>query len=128
MTKPKRKVGGQKGNTNALRHGGYSHRFTPDSPGGRLVQWIESTLTTAIPDPSPQEALILKRASVKAYRCDAIEREMLRGNGDGVPESLEKNYLRWCRELREDLKLLGMERRARDITTLAEIREELTGD
>ena len=119
MTKRKKQAGGQPGNSNALTHGGYSERFTPDSPAGRLVQWIESTLTTAIPNPSPQETLILKRASVKAYRCDAIEREMLRNNGDGVPESLEKSYLRWCRELREDLKLLGMERRAKDMGDLA---------
>ena len=88
------------------------------------MAWIESTLTTAIPDPSPQEVLILKRASVKAYRCDAIERQMLRNNGDGVPESLEKSYLRWCRELREDLKLLGLKRRPKPVETLAEILKE----
>jgi len=122
MTKPKKKVGGQKGNCNALRHGGYSKRFKPDSPAGRLVHWIEATLSTSIPDPSPQEVLILKRASVKAYRCDAIERQILRFNG-AVPESLEMNYLRWCRELREDLKLLGLERRARNVTNLQEYLE-----
>jgi len=117
MTKRKKQVGGQPGNSNALQHGAYSERFTPDSPAGRLVQWIESTLTAAIPDPSPQEALILKRASVKAYRCDAIERQLL-SNGDGVPESLEKSYLSWCRELREDLKLLGMEKRLKKVDGL----------
>lgn len=117
MTKPKRRAGGQPGNTNALRHGGYSQRFTPDSPQGRLVYWIESTLTDALPDPSPQRILLMKRAAMKAYRCDAIEREMLRCNG-GVPQSLEKNYLRWARELREDLKTLGLERRQKSIQNL----------
>ncbi|MDA2934045.1 hypothetical protein MYX82_06850 [Acidobacteria bacterium AH-259-D05] len=112
----KRKTGAQPNNTNSLRHGAYSKRFTPDTPQGKLVRWIETTLTTAIPDPTPQETLILKRASMKAYRIDCMEREMLKGNG--VPESLEKNYLRWCRELREDLKLLGLSRRARDVTPL----------
>ena len=117
MAKPKRKPGAQPGNTNAMQHGGYSSRFTPDSPQGRLVRWIESTLATAIPDPSPQELLILKRASVKAYRCDAIEREILRRGGD-VPETLDANYLRWSRELREDLKTLGLHRRSKSAQDL----------
>ena len=65
---------------------------------------------------------------MKAYRLDAIERQMLRNNGDGVPESLEKNYLRWCRELREDLKLLGMERRARNVTSLDDYIEKTYGE
>ncbi len=117
MVKPKKKVGGQLGNTNALRHGGYSRRFTPDSPQGKLVRWIESTLMTAIPDPSPQEILILKRAAMKAYRCDVIEREILRSNGDVSP-SLQHDCLRWARELREDLKTLGLERRAKPIQDL----------
>ncbi len=42
---------------------------------------------------------------------------MLRCNG-GVPQSLEKNYLRWARELREDLKTLGLERRQKSIQNL----------
>ncbi|MDA2933441.1 hypothetical protein MYX82_03765 [Acidobacteria bacterium AH-259-D05] len=122
----KRKVGGQRGNVNALRHGGYSQRFTPDTPQGKLVRWIEGTLTTAIADPTPQEALILRRASVKAYRIDCMEREMLKGNG--VSESLEKNYLRWCRELREDLKLLGLKRRAKPVQELTEYLRENYGE
>ncbi len=117
MTKPKRRAGGQPGNVNSLRHGAYSRRFTPDSPAGRLVHWIESTLMSAIPDPSPQETLILKRVSMKAHRCDAIERELLRCNGD-VPESLEKSYLRWSHSMREDLKLLGLERRTKPVQEL----------
>ncbi len=126
MVRSKRKAGAQPGNVNALRHGGYSERFTPDSPQGRLVRWIESTLTAAIPDPSPQEILILKRASVKAFRCDAIEREMLRSNGD-IPESLEANYLRWARELREDLKTLGLQRRAKQVPSLRDYLDENYG-
>ncbi len=63
---------------------------------------------------------------MKAFRCDAIEREMLRSNGD-VAESLEKNYLRWARELREDLKILGLERQARDVTDPATFYKERYG-
>lgn len=113
----RKKIGAQPGNVNALRHGGYSQRFKPDSPQGRLVHWIEGQLTAAIPDPSPQEILILKRAAVKAYRCDRLEREILRRDGD-TSESLQKNYLHWAKELRADLKLLGLERRSKNVTDI----------
>ena len=35
-----------------------------------------------------------------------------------VPEALAKDYLRWSRELREDLKILGLPRRAKPIQDL----------
>ena len=126
MARSKLKPGGQLGNCNAMKHGGYSRRFLPDSPPGHLVRWIESTLTTAIPDPTPQEILILKRASLKAFRCDAIEREILRCNGD-ISQDLESNYLRWARELRNDLLALGLERRAKTVRDLQAYLEEKHG-
>jgi len=122
----KLKPGGQPGNVNAMKHGGYSSRFLPDSPQGRLVRHIEAVLTTGIPDPSPQETLILKRAAVKAFRCDRIEREILRNKGD-IPEDLEYSYLRWCRELRSDLLALGLERRAKSVIDLPTYVEENYG-
>ena len=129
MTKPKRKVGGQPGNTNAMKHGGYCRRFLPDSPQGRLVRWIETTLTTAIPNPSPQETLILKRASMKAFRCDSLEREILRCNGSNSQhlERLEQNYLKWSRELRADLQALGFSRRSRPVQDLGSYLAETYG-
>jgi len=114
----KRKPGGQPGNTNAMKHGGFSKRFLPDSPQGHMVRYIEAQLSVSFPDPSSQQILILKRAAVKAFRCDRLEREILRCDGD-VPESLQLFYLRWAKDLRADLKILGLERRAKNITDLA---------
>ena len=77
-------------------------------------------------DPSPQQVLILQRCSVKALRCAIAEREILKRDGD-VSENVEKHYLRWARELREDLRLLGLERRARDSTDLKTYLKENYG-
>ncbi len=122
MTKPKKKVGAQRGNCNALRHGGYSKRFKPDSPAGRLVNWIQATLSTSFPDPSPQQVLILKGAATKAFRCDSIAREILRCNGD-VPERLDIAYLKWSNSLTKDLLALGLEKQARNVTNLQQYLE-----
>ena len=65
-------------------------------------------------DPSPQETLILKRVAMKAYRCWVLEEEILDKDRE-VSETLERHYLCWSRELREDLKTLGLERRARPV-------------
>ncbi len=113
----KRKRGAQLGNLNAAKHLAYSKKFTPTSPQGRLVQWIEAKLIEGIPDPSPQEALILKRAAVKAFRCHMMEKEILRRDGD-LPESLGRDYLSWSKSLREDLRLLGLKRRSKNITDI----------
>ncbi len=113
----KRKRGAQLGNLNAAKHLAYSKRFTPTSPQGRLVQWIESKLIEGITDPSPQESLILKRAAVKAFRCHMMEKEILKRDGD-LPESLQLSYLSWSKSLREDLRLLGLKRRTKNVTDI----------
>lgn len=114
----KRKSGGQLGNTNAMKHGAFSKRFLPDSPQGHMVRYIEAQLSVSFPDPTPQQILILKRAAVKAFRCDRLEREILR-LGAEASESLQAFYLRWAKELRADLKILGLERRTKNVTDLA---------
>ncbi len=112
-----RRPGAQTGNLNAVRHGAYSRRFGANSKQGRIVRWVEQELVSALGDPSPQETLILKRAAMKAYRCWLLEEQILDKDGE-VSETLERHYLRWSRELREDLKTLGLERRAKSVQDL----------
>jgi hypothetical protein len=82
----------------------------------RYVESLQEQLTEAIGgDPSPQQALIIRRASFKALRCSLSESTMIANNGN-TPESLKESYLKWSRELREDLRLLGLKRMAKDVT------------
>ena len=81
------------------------------------MRWVERELVSALGDPSPQETLILKRAAMKAYRCWRLEEEILEKDGE-ISETLEQHYLRWSRELREDLKVLGLQRRAKPVQDL----------
>ena len=121
-----KKRGAQQGNLNALKHGAYSPIVDPRTKEARLVRWIEDTLVQALGDPSPQELLLAKRAAVKAFRCAAIESEILSKSG-AIPATLEQNYLRWSRELREDLKTLGLERRAKPVQDLSTYLSEQYG-
>ncbi len=54
---------------------------------------------------------------MKAYRCWVLEEEILDKDRE-VSETLERHYLRWSRELRDDLKTLGLERRAKSVQDL----------
>jgi hypothetical protein len=66
---------------------------------------VENELVSAIGNPSPQQLLLIRRASVKAIRCALAERRIL---DDGSSDSLQNDYLKWSRELRLDLKTLGL--------------------
>ena len=119
----RKKVGGKAGryrNSNAVKHGGYMQLFAPDqrTVEAKILNQIEAELVSAIGgDPSPQEVLILKRTTVKALRCAAMERMIVSCKGE-ISERLQKDYLRWARELREDLKVLGLERRQSQVVDL----------
>jgi len=105
--------GGQLGNHNAVKHGAYLQRVDGRTRMGKAQRQVEGALVGALGgDPSPQQILLLQRASVKAIRCWTIEKQLL-GKKRAAP-TLENHYLRWARELREDLKTLGLERRAKD--------------
>ncbi len=109
--------GGQYGNRNAVKHGGYMSLYDPDqrTRQAKILNCIEANLVQAIGgDPTPQEILLIKRVCMKGLRCAAFEREIVQKSGDVGPE-LEKRYLRWASELRMDLKLLGLERRQKQI-------------
>jgi hypothetical protein len=68
-------------------------------------------------EPSPQQVLLIQRASTKALRCALVENKILRLRGE-IPESLSQDYLRWARELRADLVALGLDRKLKNISDL----------
>ena len=121
------KVGGQKGNQSAKKHGCYVQKWDRRTREARAIEHVQAELSTALGDPTPQQILILQRASVKAVRCALFEAEILRTNGD-TAQSLKDDYLRWARELRADLLALGLERRAKNVTDPATFYKERYGE
>jgi len=122
MVRKTGKVGGQYNNRSAVKHGGYTD-LTPESLDGRTkiartLREVEATLATALGDPSPQEVILIRRASVKALRCSLVEQYLLTEDRNAA-QGLRDDYLRWARELRADLLALGLKRRPRDVTDLA---------
>ena len=100
----------------------------------RYVAHLKANLKAALPDPSPQQELIIQRVCMKALRCVLAEREMLRIialrtdtdkqagakallYGDKVA-SLQDRYLAWSRSMLADLQVLGLERKARPVMDL----------
>lgn len=116
MTKTKHR-GAQPGNQNAVRHGAYLQRVDGRTRFGKAQRQIEAALVGALGgDPSPQEIIILQRAAMKTIRCWTIERELL--SNKAAAFTLEAHYLRWARELREDLKALGLKRQPKPVEDL----------
>ncbi len=109
-----------------VKHGAYREPRKLDgrSREVRFVAEVESALATALGgDPSVQERLLIRRAAVKSMRLALMESELLK-RGSDVSETLGRDYLRWSRELREDLRLLGLERRAKPVIDLEEYKKE----
>ncbi len=50
-------------------------------------------------------------------RLALMESELMKSDSD-VPDSVAKDCLRWSRELREDLKILGLQRRVKPVQDL----------
>ncbi len=97
-----------------VKHGGYRQlgRLDWRSREARFVAEVEAELATALGgEPTVQECLLVRRAAVKSIS------ELLKSDSD-VREALAKDYLRWSRELREDLKILGLQRRAKLVQDL----------
>ena len=108
------------------KHGAYRELKKLDgrSREVRFVAEVESALATALGgDPSVQERLLLRRVAVKSMRLALMESELLKGSSD-VSETLARDYLRWSREIREDLRLLGLKRRAKPLINLEEYKKE----
>ena len=115
------------GSQNGKTHKAYLSRFDRRTVEGRMLSQIEAGLAAALGgSPSPQQILILQRASIKAIRCALMEKEMLRKKGRVAP-SVEKRYLSFARSLREDLRTLGLKKQGAPVPELSKYVKEAYG-
>ena len=125
------KKGGQLKNRNARTHGAYVQKWDRRTREARVMEQTQAGLISDLGGPeniSVQQLLLIQRASVKDLKCRLIERAMLKSNGE-TGERLEQHYLRWARELRAVLVVLGLERRARPVQGLQDyLKENYGGD
>jgi hypothetical protein len=68
-------------------------------------------------DPSAAQRLLIESASIKATRLALLTDNLLAGIEPGEDGH---QALAWLNSLRMDLQALGLERRARDVTSLAD--------
>lgn len=111
-----RRPGAQPGNRNGMRHGAYLQKLDRRARLGKAQAEVEAALVGALGDPSPQETLLLQRIAMKAVRCWILEGELL--GKKHIGPTAEAHYLRWARELREDLKTVGFKRRPKPVEQL----------
>ena len=135
------KIGGQKNNTLAVKHGAYRDldRIDGRTREGKALRFLEATLVTSLGgDPSAQEVALIQRAAFKLFRCGLLEKHLMtletqvrkEGKPLGslrIPEHLTKSYLQWSREARADLLALGLERRSRSVMDLKDYVRENYG-
>ena len=112
-----------------LKHGCYQNLSRETIDGrtkiARMLSQIEAELLSAIPDPSPQELLLIQAATIKAVRCRLAGPLILT---DEASDRLKNDYLRWSCEMRNDLVRLGLKRRAKPVQSLAQYLSEKYGD
>ncbi len=133
------KVGGQKGNKNAMKHGCYVQKWDGRTKDARMLKEVEAGLANALGgDPSEQQILLIQPTAVIAFRLHLITAHFLallkEAQDSGkkyaqlrIPAHLEKQFLSWNRELRANLQTLGMERRAKNVTDLETYVQENYG-
>jgi len=91
-----------------------------------MISSVEAALCSQVGgDPSPAQILLIQRMAVKAVRCALAERQLLAQGG--LSEFLENMYLKWQRELRLDLQVLGLHRAPRAVQALEDYIKEKTG-
>lgn len=75
---------------------------------GQYVLAVEAAMIDDLGgDPSTAQLILIRRASIKALRCDMLDRFIL--SGEASPD-VEQWYLRWSNTLRKDLQALGLKR------------------
>lgn len=121
MSRTRRKVGGQPGNTNGVKHGGYAELARGKLDGrttlAQSLDRIKADLTSSLGEPSVQELAIIELVSVKILRASLLAAELLK-NGDASAR-VSQDFLRWSREIRSDLVALGLERKTKPVVDLA---------
>lgn len=121
---PKKRKGAPTGNQNACRHNAYLSGYGDGRT--RFGKWrreIEAELVQALGGKlSPQQILLVQRVTTKAIRCRLLEEELLKQVDVSV--ETEKRYLRLARELRQDLKLLGLDEQPAPTESLTDYLKE----
>ena len=108
-----------KANLNALKHGAYGslnrRRLDGRTRVAKALDCVEAELISALGNTSPQELILIQSIATKYIRCLLLRSRIL-GSENPKPD-WEKQYLRWSRDMREDLKAIGLARRERQIAT-----------
>jgi len=125
MTRKTGRKGAQLKNRLAVKHGAYVQKWDGRTREARILERTQAGLISDLggaENISVQQLLLIQRCSMKDLKCGLIEAEMLKSNGE-TGERLEQHYLRWSRELRSDLVVLGLERKARPVQGLQQYLE-----
>ena len=107
-----------KANLNALQHGAYGSLSRSGLDGrtrvAKALDCVEAELICALGnEPSPQELMLIKSAATKFIRCLLLRGQIL--SHENPKADWEKQFIRWSRDLREDLKTIGLQRREKQI-------------
>lgn len=109
------------GNTNSVKHGLYrAHSALIKDGRTREARFYFSVYENLIAElggeetVSFQQKLLAGEAAFKSVQCAKAKATIIAGNGT-VAESLKEAYRRFSRELREDLKTLGLARVPRKV-------------
>jgi len=133
------KQGGQFNNDNARTHGAFMAKWDGRTKDARMLQEVEAGLANALGgDPSEQQILLIQPTAVIAFRLHLITAHFLEllqeAQASGkkyaqlrIPAHLEKQFLSWNRELRQNLQVLGMQRKAKNVKPLNEYLAENYG-
>lgn len=114
--------GGQKRNTNTVKHGGYVTKFDGRT---REAKQIQTTVANWIQDLggknslSSMELSIVADLGVIAYRCNKLAVVIIASDGE-CSESVTRDFLRFHSALVEGLSKIGLKRRARELPSPAE--------
>ena len=110
MQDKQRQKGAQSGNTNAVTSGIYRSYRQLDhrTKEAKVIRHAELTLGRALGNASPQESIIVHQIAVGLLRLSILERMMTK---DAEGFDRDDLYLKWSRDVRDGLKVLGMSER-----------------
>jgi hypothetical protein len=113
--------GAQPGNSNGIRHGLFSQfdKLSSRTAPSRAIAAYESELLKSLgTELTTQERLLVRRAAVACFRLAILDQRLI-----GCPmefDTLEEWRLRWSRELRDTLKILGLKQPPKPVETITD--------
>jgi hypothetical protein len=121
LKRERRRKGGQPGNVNSVTHGLYLDATIRRQDGRKTIpkalKQAQAELARAIGGaPSPQELVLINRTVFCLYRVVVLEGLL----GNDRTFSRDDLYLRYTRELRENLRAIGLQERQTQVINLRE--------